>query len=384
MIMGGGSESETNVQDEVSGGPDQVQEGGYEQNEEHVPGEEDQERSEREEQEEQLEEERVDEVADPVQVTAEPSQVTLRRSSRIKKFPSNWVNTRVYYNAQAVAHPSQAVCSFAQFPSEHCTFMVSLDESQVPRSYEEAMQHKVWRESVGDEAGAMIKNDTWYESELPKGKKAVSSRWIFTIKYKADGTIDTRKTRLVARGFTQTYGEDYIDTFAPVAKLHTIRIVLSLAVNLEWDLWQMDVKNAFLQGELEDKVYMYPPPGLENLVKPGNVLRLKKAIYGLKQSPRAWYNKLSTTLNGRGFTNSELDHTLFTLTSPSGIIAILVYVDDIIITGSDKSGIQETKKFLKSVFEIKDLGEMKYFLGMKYVDPRKVYSCLKGNMHLIC
>ena len=106
------------------------------------------------------------------------------------------------------------------------------------------------------------------------------------------------KSRLVARGFTQTYGEDYIETFAPVAKLHTIRIVLSLAVNLGWGLWQMDVKNAFLQGELEDEVYMHPPPGLEHLVKRGNVLRLKKAIYGLKQSPRAWYNKLSTTLNG--------------------------------------------------------------------------------------
>ena len=127
----------------------------------------------------------------------------------------------------------------------------------------------------------------------------------------------------------------------------------------------MDVKNAFLQGELEDEVYMYPPPGLEHLVKPGNVLRLKKAIYGLKQSPRAWYNKLSTTLNGRGFIKSELDHTLFTLTTPSGIIALLVYVDDIIITGSDKVGIQETKEFLKSVFEIKDLGEMKYFLGIE-------------------
>ncbi|WZY72206.1 hypothetical protein YC2023_004446 [Brassica napus] len=242
----------------------------------------------------------------------------LRRSTRLRKDPSSWVNTRVYYNAQAVKHPTQAVCSFAQYPEAHCAFMVNLDENHIPRSYEEAMEDKEWKESVGAEAGAMIKNDTWYESELPKGKKAVSSRWIFTIKYKADGSIERKKTRLVARGFTQTYGEDYIETFAPVAKLHTIRIVLSLAVNLGWGLWQMDVKNAFLQGELEDEVYMYPPPGLEHLVKRGNVLRLKKAIYGLKQSPRAWYNKLSTTLNGRGFKKSELDHTLFTLTTPSG------------------------------------------------------------------
>ncbi|WZY86882.1 hypothetical protein YC2023_033266 [Brassica napus] len=234
---------------------------------------------------------------EPVQ---EQEQPVLRRSTRLRKDPSSWVNTRVYYNAQAVEHPSQAVCSFAQYPEEHCAFMVNLDENYIPRSYEEAVMDKEWKESVGAEAGAMIKNDTWYESELPKGKKAVTSRWIFTIKYKADGTVERKKSRLVARGFTQTYGEDYIETFAPVAKLHTIRIVLSLAVNLGWGLWQMDVKNAFLQGELEDEVYMHPPPGLEHLVKKGNVLRLKKAIYGLKQSPRAWYNKLSTTLNGRG------------------------------------------------------------------------------------
>ncbi|WZZ50850.1 hypothetical protein YC2023_050957 [Brassica napus] len=293
------------------------------------------------------------------------NQPVLRRSTRLRKDPSTWVNTRVYYNAQAVEHPSQAVCSFAQYPEEHCAFMVNLDENYIPRNYEEAMMDKEWKESVGAEAGAMIKNDTWYESELPKGKKAVSSKWIFTIKYKADGKVERKKSRLVARGFTQTYGEDYIETFAPVAKLHTIRIVLSLAVNLGWGLWQMDVKNAFLQGELEDEVYMHPPPGLEHLVKRGNVLRLKKAIYGLKQSPRAWYNKLSTTLNGRGFKNSELDHTLFTLTTPSGMIALLVYVDDIIITGSDKEGIIATKEFLKSMFEIKDLGEMKYFLGIE-------------------
>ena len=306
-----------------------------------------------------------DEHVEPASVQTEDQVQALRRSTRIKRDPSNWVNTRMYYNAQAVEHPSQAVCSFAEFPEEHHAFMISLDESYVPRTYEEAMLDKEWKESVGAEAGAMIKNDTWYESELPKGKRAVSSRWIFTIKYLANGQIDRKKTRLVARGFTQTYGEDYIDTFAPVAKLHTVRIVLSIATNLEWDLWQMDVKNAFLQGELEDEVYMLPPPGLEHLVKPGNVLRLKKAIYGLKQSPRAWYKKLSTTLNGRGFRKSELDHTLFTLVTPSGIIVILVYVDDLIITGSDKAGIKATKEFLKSVFDIKDLGEMKYFLGIE-------------------
>ena len=157
----------------------------------------------------------------------------LRRSTRVKRDASNWVNTRVYYNAQAVEHPSQAMCSFAEFPDEHTAFTVSLDESYIPRTYEEAMALNEWRDSVADESGAMIKNETWYESELPKGKKAVTSKWVFTIKFHPDGRIERRKSRLVARGFTQTYGEDYVETFAPVAKLHTIRIVLSLAVNLE-------------------------------------------------------------------------------------------------------------------------------------------------------
>ena len=289
----------------------------------------------------------------------------LRRSTRERKPASNWINKKFYFNSQAVAHPIQAVCSLAHYPTEHQAFITNLDQEYIPRSYEEAMVDDEWRASVEDEVNAMIRNDTWYETELPKGKRAVTSRMIHTIKYLANGKPERKKTRLVARGYTQVYGEDYLDTFAPVAKLHTIRIILSLAVNLEWDLWQMDVKNAFLQGELDDEVYMRPPPGLENLVKPGNVLRLKKAIYGLKQSPRAWYHKLSTTLNGRGFSKSEADHTLFTHTSQRGIVVILIYVDDIIITGSDKEGIILTKAFLKSSFDIKDLGELKYFLGIE-------------------
>ena len=295
---------------------------------------------------------------------AEPEQIQPRRSTRVRK-------PRVYFNAEAVAHPISAVCSLAHYPEEHQIFISELDQEYIPKIYEEAMQDEEWRASVGDEMGAMVKNDTWFETELPKGKKAVTSRLIYTIKYGANGKPERKKTRLVARGYTQVYGEDYLDTFSPVAKLHTIRILMSLAVNLKRDLWQMDVKNAFLQGELEDEVYMRPPPGLEDMVKPGNILRLKKAIYGLKQSPRAWYHKLSTTLNGRGFVKSQADHSLFTLTSNKGIVVILVYVDDIIITGSNQEGISSTKAFLKTAFDIKDLGELKYFLGIELCRSKK-------------
>ncbi|KAG7547971.1 GAG-pre-integrase domain [Arabidopsis suecica] len=297
--------------------------------------------------------------------TSQEAPIALRRSERLKFPPSNWKNTRVYYNSQAVAHPIQAVCTIAHFPEEHQVFLGQIDQHWIPQTYEEAIQHQVWRDAIAAERQAMEHNHTWEEGELPRGKKAVTSKWVFTIKYKSNGDIERYKARLVARGFTQTYGEDYRDTFAPVAKLHTVRVVLSLATNLEWELWQMDVKNAFLQGELEEEVYMKPPPGLEDQNAPGKVFKLKKAIYGLKQSPRAWYHKLSTTLLDRGFKKSEADNTLFTLPSKEGIVVILVYVDDIIISGNDKVGIHETKAFLKSVFDIKDLGELKYFLGIE-------------------
>ncbi|KAG7559401.1 Integrase catalytic core [Arabidopsis thaliana x Arabidopsis arenosa] len=244
-----------------------------------------------------------------------PTPTALRRSERLKFPPSNWKNTRVYYNSQAVAHPIQAVCTIAHFPEEHQVFLGQIDQHWIPQTYEEAIQHQVWRDAIAAERQAMEHNHTWEEGELPRGKKAVTSKWVFTIKYKSNGDIERYKARLVARGFTQTYGEDYRDTFAPVAKLHTVRVVLSLATNLEWELWQMDVKNAFLQGELEEEVYMKPPPGLEDHNAPGKVFKLKKAIYGLKQSPRAWYHKLSTTLLDRGFKKSEADNTLFTLPS---------------------------------------------------------------------
>ncbi|KAG7599415.1 Reverse transcriptase RNA-dependent DNA polymerase [Arabidopsis suecica] len=299
----------------------------------------------------------------PQEVTQEV--IPLRRSERLRFHPSTWKDKRVYYNANAIAHPIQAVCTLAHLPEEHQVYLSKVDQHWIPTTYEEAIQHKVWRDAIEAERQAMINNHTWDEEDLPRGRKAVTSKWVFTIKYKSDGEIERYKARLVARGFTQKYGEDYLDTFAPVAKLHTVRVVLSLATNLEWDLWQMDVKNAFLQGELEEEVYMRPPPGLEDKEAPGKVLKLNKAIYGLKQSPRAWYHKLSTTLLGRGFKRSEADHTLFTLPSQEGIVVILVYVDDIIISGNDKVGIQDTKDFLKSVFDIKDLGELKYFLGIE-------------------
>ena len=191
------------------------------------------------------------------------------------------------------------------------------------------MSDPKWKEAVMEEMGALIGNQTWEIVKLPPNKKIVGCRWIFTIKHKADGSIERYKARLVAQDFTQTYGIDYDETFAPVVKLNSIRVLLSIAVNLDWPLLQFDIKNAFLNGDLDEEIYMRIPPGFEGKIGSGNVCKLKKSLYGLKQSPRAWFKKLSMTLNQLGYKQGQFDHTLFIKSSMGGKKAILiVYVDD--------------------------------------------------------
>nr|GFC93971.1 putative reverse transcriptase, RNA-dependent DNA polymerase [Tanacetum cinerariifolium] len=142
-------------------------------------------------------------------------------------------------------------------------------------------------------------------------KKTVGCRWIFTIKYKPDGTIERYKARLVAKGYTQTYGIDYSETFSPVAKIDTIRVLFSIAANKGWPLHQFDVTNAFMHGELKEEVYMDPPPGFVESSNPREVCRLKKSLYGLKWSPRAWFGRFTLAMRKYGFKQSNSDHTLF-------------------------------------------------------------------------
>ncbi|KAK2977889.1 hypothetical protein RJ640_022680 [Escallonia rubra] len=178
------------------------------------------------------------------------------------------------------------------------------------------------------------------------------------------GSVNRHKVKLVAKGFTQTYGVDYQETFAPVAKLNTVRVLLSLASNIDWPLQQLDVKNAFLYGDLHEEVYMDCPPGFE---REGNLAcRFKKSLYGSKHSPIEWFKKFTQAVKRRGFKQAQTYHTLFYKHSKEGKIAILiVYVDDIIITGDDRGELDTLKLYLAGEFELKDLGALRYFLGME-------------------
>lgn len=176
----------------------------------------------------------------------------------------------------------------------------------------------------------------------------------------------------MAKGFTQTYGIDYQETFVPVAKINSIRVLLSLAVNSNWPLYQFDVKNAFLNGNLEEEVFMCLPPGFEKLFDQDKVCKLKRSLYGLKQSPRALFERFRKVVKSYDYHQSQADHTMFYKHSTKGKIAVLiVYVDDIILTGDDIEELARLKKKLAEDFEIKDLGVLKYFLSMEFARSKE-------------
>ncbi|KAL4562118.1 hypothetical protein LXL04_034312 [Taraxacum kok-saghyz] len=272
-------------------------------------------------------------------------------------------------------HPISKFISYSKLSPTYHAFSSSLSSISIPRTIEEAMTNPEWKKAVLEEMSALKQNQTWSIVDLPHGKQTVGCKWVFNVKYRADGAIERFKARLVAKGFTQTYGIDYTETFAPVAKLNTVRILLSLAANLDWSIHQLDIKNAFLNGKLEEEVYMCQPPGFEEQSGSNPVCRLNKSLYGLKQSPRAWFERFSGVIKKSGFTQGQADHTMFFKHSKLGKITILiVYVDDIIVTGDDEQEIKEVKNIMSKEFQVKDLGAPKYFLGMEFARSSKGIS----------
>ncbi|KAM5572540.1 hypothetical protein ABKV19_012545 [Rosa sericea] len=234
-----------------------------------------------------------------------------------------------------------------------------------PRSFKAASGKSEWDQAMLEEIEALNKQGTWSLVPCPKNRNIVGSKWIYKVKKNPDGSVSRYKARLVAQGFSQTKGLDYDETFSPVVRHSTVRVILALAAMNNWELRQLDVKNAFLHGDLKEEVYMAQPQGFVDSMHPDYVCLLRKSLNGLKQAPRAWNEKFTSFLPSLGFTFSHSDPSLFIRHTAGGMIALLLYVDDIVITGSDTAGIHEVISELSMVFDMKDLGALSYFLGLE-------------------
>ncbi|KAK3003520.1 hypothetical protein RJ639_018195 [Escallonia herrerae] len=292
-------------------------------------------------------------------------QCASRRSAREKRQPSYLKDYEVQVNQSTVSS---------------CFFLGAMDNCE-SSCYEAAKGIPEWEAAMLEETNALLRNDTWELVPKPKDIEPVTCKWVYKVKKKADGTVNRFKARLVARGFSQHYGLDYEETFSPIAKMVTVRTIISLAAYKGWKLWQLDVKNAFLYGELDRDVFMEQPQGFVSKQFPHYVFRLKKALYGLKQAPRAWYGKIAQYLTFCGFKVSESDCSMFVKLESGKRVVVLLYVDDMIITGDDNVGISCLRNDLLIRFEMKILGEIGCFLGLEiqkledgYFVSQKVYA----------
>ncbi|GJW27623.1 zinc finger, CCHC-type containing protein [Tanacetum coccineum] len=234
-----------------------------------------------------------------------------------------------------------------------------------PKNYKEASSDQKWIEAMKVELDSINRNNTWELTTLPKGHKAIGLKWVFKTKKDANGNIIKHKARLVAKGYIQQHGIDFEEVFAPVARMETIRLLLAIAANNKWEVHHLDVKSAFLHGDLKEEVYVTQPEGFIKRQDNGKVYRLIKALYGLRQAPRAWNIKLDNTLKSLDFKKCALEQAIYTKKSKDSILLIGVYVDDLIITGTPKKEIDKFKAQMEEKFEMSDLGLLAYYLGIE-------------------
>ena len=261
------------------------------------------------------------------------------------------------------------------FPKDKDAHHAHLALAQDPTTLGEALKCEdanKWEAAMEDEYHSLLANGTWELTTLPKDRKAVGCKWVFKTKRDASGEVVRRKARLVARGFSQVQGVDFNETFALVAKFTTIRCVVALGVALDLEMHQMDVKTTFLNGDLEEDIYMEQPSGFVQRGQEHLVCKLRKSLYGLKQASRAWYQKIDATLLDLNFERSIADHSLYFAQDGPHVMLVLVYVDDLIILSSNMESLATLKSKLEAEYEMTDLGKLHFFLGVEFTRYRDV------------
>lgn len=247
-------------------------------------------------------------------------------------------------------------------PPEELMMIQSNDE---PTTYREASKKREWVEAMDAELASIEKNKTWELVELPKNRRAIGLKWIYKLKRDPNGKILKHKARIVAKGYIQKHGIDYDEVFAPVARIETIRLILALAGSNGWKVHHLDVKSAFLNGNLEEEVYVAQPEGYQKKGETQKVYKLSKALYGLKQAPRAWNACLDQYLKKLGFKRCAHEYSVYTKNNDGNTLIVGVYVDDLLVTGSCPASVQTFKEEMNTKFEMSDLGLLTYYLGIE-------------------
>lgn len=256
---------------------------------------------------------------------------------------------------------------------------ILLTDGGEPECFEEAMeseQKREWIDAMDDEMKSLHENHTYELVKLPKGKRALKNRWIYRVKQEHNSRL-RYKARLVVKGFSQRKGVDFDEIFSPVVKMSSIRVVMGLAASLDLEIEQMDVKTAFLHGDLQEEIYMEQPEGFTAKGKEEYVCKLNKSLYGLKQAPRQWYMKFESVMGEQGYIKTNTDHCVFFKRfGDDDFIILLLYVDDMLVVGRNMSRINQLKKQLSTSFDMKDLGPAEQILAMRIVrrrEERKIF-----------
>lgn len=251
-----------------------------------------------------------------------------------------------------------------------------------PRSINEALSSNhadEWRKAIESEYASLMKNNTWTLTNLPEGRKAVGCKWVFKSKIKPDGTVEKRKARLVAKGYTQVMGLDYVDTFAPVVRQTSLRLIYALSVEHNLQLRQLDVSTAFLNGTLDEEIYMEQPEMFVQEATKHKVCKLQKAIYGLKQSGRQWFKCIDAIILEFGLHRSNYDQCIYYVQSEDTLMIVALYVDDIVIASNNQMMTKKFVKALQSKFDIQDLGVPQHCIGLEVnVKPNEVSISQSG------
>ncbi|GJU26585.1 ribonuclease H-like domain, reverse transcriptase, RNA-dependent DNA polymerase [Tanacetum coccineum] len=258
------------------------------------------------------------------------------------------------YKQNRTNHKDQQTCLFACFLSQ-----------EEPKKVSQALSDESWVEAMQEELLQFKLQDVWVLCDLPDGKRVIGTKWVFRNKRDERGTIIKNKARLVAQGYRQEEGVDYDEVFAPVARIEAIRLFLAFASFMGFTVYQMDVKSAFLYGNITEEVYVKQPPGFEDPAHPNKVYRVVKALYGLHQAPRAWYERLSTFLLKHGYRRGAIDKTLFIKKDRRDIMLVQVYVDDIIFGSTKSSMVKDFEDLMQKEFKMSSMGELTFFLGLQ-------------------